>query len=96
MAIPDGAGVKVTRKELPPEVLEDFREMESNGRWFEENRPLIQREHPDKLVAVHRDSVIASADSLDALMSKLRGPGTPRLTQVLIRFVPDADTIMIY
>lgn len=96
MAIPDGAGMKVTRKELPPEVLEDFREMESNGRWFEENRPLIQREHPDKLVAVHRGSVIASADSLEELIAGLKGPGAPRLTQVLIRFVPDADTIMIH
>jgi len=96
MTIPDGAGVKVTRKEFPPEVLEDFREMESNGRWFEENRDTLQREHPNRLVAVNRGSVIASSDSLDGLLSQLRAPGIPRLTQVLIRFVPDADTILIY
>jgi hypothetical protein len=96
MTIPDGTGVRVSHKEFPPEVLEDFREMDDNGRWFEENHDALQREHPNRLVAVHRRRVISSAESLDVLLSELRGNDMPRLTQVLIRFVPDGDTILIY
>ncbi len=85
-----------TNGRFSPQELEDLREMERNGRWFGENLPDLSRRFPERFVAIHGDRVLASSATLDDLFSSLRRPGVPDLNQVLIRYVPDKDTIVIY
>lgn len=95
MTIPDGAGVKVTRKEFPPEVLEDYDAFVRNATWYDRNLPTLRRTHPDRLVAVHNGGVIAVSETLDGLLNALNGMDVPNLRQVFIRYVWSADTIVI-
>jgi len=96
MVTENGAGMKSRRIEFSPEVLEDFAEMQRNGLWYNENHAILQKEYPNRLVAVHNGRVLASAETLDGLIAQLRKANAPRLTQVLIRYVPDEKTILIY
>ncbi len=96
MVTANGAGMTRMRRKFSPEQLEDLKEMERNGKWFNENHSRLQLEYPNSLVAIHSDSVLAAAETLDELISRLRKVGAPRLTQVLIRYVPDEHTILIY
>ena len=96
MSITNGAGMARGSRKFSPEELEDLREMESNGRWFDENLPALTKKYPERFVAVHRERVLAASRTLDGLFSTLRKPGVPRMNQVLVRYVPDKDTIVIY
>ena len=96
MVSENGAGMKSRRIEFSPEVLEDFAEMQRNGLWFNENHTILQREYPNKLVAIHNGSVLAAAETLDGLIAKLKKTDAPPLTRVLIRYLPDEKTILIY
>jgi len=96
MVCENGAGMKSRRIEFSPEVLEDFAEMQRNGLWFNENHAILQREYPNKLVAIHDGSVLASAETLDCLIAQLQKAFAPHLTRVMISYVWDESTIVIY
>ena len=96
MVITNGAGMARGPRKFSPEELEDLREMQRNGQWFNDNHTILQREYPNRLIAIHGGRVLAAAKKLDDLIVKLRKPDAPRLTQVLIRYVPDEDTIIIW
>jgi len=91
-----GAGMKNRRIEFSPEVLEDLAEMQRNGQWFDDNHTILQREYPNRFVAVHGGRVLASAETLDDLIAQLQKTDAPRLTSVMIRYVWDENTVVIY
>jgi hypothetical protein len=77
------------------ETVVDLREKQMNGSWLDKNFVAIRRDHPDMFVAVFRASMLDIAKTLDELMEKIRKRGIDRIDQVVIRYIPEEDVVII-
>lgn len=72
-------------------MSEDFQilsEAEKNGLWFIKNFPELEKKMAGKLVAIKDQKIIASADTVEELLEKLRGID---LRKVLIVAIPSEE-----
>ncbi len=86
----EACSIQVTK-----ETFEDLREKQKNGRWLDENFHAIQTQHSDIFVAVFRASLFEMAKTLDELMEKIEKRGIERIDQIVIRYIPDEDVVII-
>lgn len=81
--------------EFSQEVFEDLIEKEKNGRWLDENFKSLQIEHGDMFVAIYRASAIDFAETFDELVKRIEEKGIERLSQIVIKYIPEEDLIFI-
>jgi hypothetical protein len=87
--------MKACSIQVSKETFIDLREKQKNGSWLDENFAAIRGEHPDMFVAVFRASMLDIAKTLDELMEKIHKRGIDRVDQIVIRYIPEEDVVII-
>ena len=73
--------------------LEELRRGGKNLRWFTDNYDTLQKEYPDKFVAVDRETLVEVADTFEDLLAKTEGKIDIHLA--LMEFVPSKERILV-
>jgi len=76
------------------EEMAALRTAERDNEWLQTNFEKVQKEHPNKFVAVSRGRVIVAGDSADDVVKKAEEKGVDSAT-TLIEFIPEKGLILI-
>lgn len=79
-------------KMIETKALELLNEHEKNLEWFRKQSRSLKEEHNNKFIAIEEEEVIATADSVQELIKKLKKEGK-NPAESFVKFVSKTKTI---
>ncbi|MEK6889435.1 MAG: DUF5678 domain-containing protein [Nanoarchaeota archaeon] len=77
------------------EVLQEFKILENGSSFITKNFAKLQIQYPNKFIAVENNSIIASNQKVEDLISSLNSMGK-ELGKILIEYIPEKGIIILY
>jgi len=75
-------------------ILEELKAGNKNLEWLSKNFPELKKKYPKKFVAIQNQSIVVTANSLEALIKILKEKFC-NSSDFLIDFIPDDNYILV-
>ncbi len=80
---------------MPEEILNEFKALEAGSAFISKNFKNLQKQYPNRFIAVEDSHMIAEAPSFEEISERLKEKNK-ELNKVIIEFIPQKGEIILY